>query len=105
MAKYIMAVYSNAQPGRDADYMDWYKNIHLADICRIPGVKGGHVYEAVPASPVKPAATYLAIYDLEVDDPASVLQEMGRMGQAGEMRMTDAIDATSAQITILKQNF
>jgi hypothetical protein len=70
----------------------------------IPGVKGGHVYEAVPASPVKPAATYLAIYDQEVDDPASLLQEMGRMGQAGEMRMTEVIDAASAQITILKQN-
>jgi len=105
MAKYVMAVYSNAQPGRDADYMRWYETVHMPEICTIPGVTGGHVYEAIPASPAKPAATYLAIYDLDLDDPVTVLAEMGRRGAAGEMTMTDAIDTASAQITILKQNF
>jgi hypothetical protein len=102
--KFVMAVYSNAKPGREAEYLDWYKNVHLGDILKIPGVKTGHVYETAPASPAKPAS-YMALYDLELDEPATVLQEIGRASQAGEMKMTDAIDAASAQITIWKQNF
>lgn len=105
MAKFIMAVYSNAVPGRDADYMEWYKNVHMPEICSLPGVTGGHVFEAIPASPVQPVATYLAVYDLEVDDPTSVLAAMGKMGAEGRMTMTDAMDASSAKITLLKQNF
>ena len=105
VAKYIMAVYSNAMPGRDADYMEWYKNVHMGEICTLPGVKGGHVFEAIPASPVQPIATYLAIYDLEVDDPTSVVAAMGKMGAEGRMTMSDAIDVSSAKITLMKQNF
>ena len=105
VAKYLMAVYSNAQPGRDADYMDWYENVHLGDIRAIPGVLNGRVFEAIPASPAQPSATYLALYDLELDDPMTVLQEIGRRGQSGEMKMTDAVDSATAKITFMKQNF
>ena len=105
MAKHIMAVYSNAKPGRDAEYMNWYRNVHLGEVGAIPGVKSGHVYEAITASPTKPAATYMAIYELEVDDPTSVLAELGRRGKAGELHMTDAMDVASSRITLLKQNF
>jgi hypothetical protein len=105
MANYVMAVYSNAQPGRDADYMTWYENIHVKEICTIKGVRSGHVFQILPTSPVKPGTNYMAIYELDVEDPTSVLAEIGRRGQAGEMTMTDAIDATSAQITLYKKNF
>jgi hypothetical protein len=102
--KFVMAVFSNAQPGREADYMHWYENVHLGDILKIPGVKSGEVYETVPASPAKPGS-FMAVYQLDLDDPATVLQEIGRRAQAGEMQMTDAIDAGSAQITLWKHKF
>ena len=105
MAKYLMAVHSNAKPGRDEDYMHWYENTHLEEICSIPGVKSGRVFEAIPASPVKPTATYLALYDLELDDPTTVLAEIRRMGQSGQMSSTDAVDSASALFTFFKRNF
>ena len=105
MAQHVMMVYSNAKPGRDADYMDWYKNVHLGEICQIPGVKSGHVYETIPASPAKPSTRYLAVYDLDVEDPMAVLAEIGRRGQAGEMNMSDAVDAASASFMFFKKNF
>jgi hypothetical protein len=105
VANYVMAVYSNAQPGRDADYMNWYENVHVKEICTIKGVTEGHVYQILPTSPAKPNTTYMAIYELDVDDPMSVMAEIGRKSQAGEMTMTDAIDAASAQITLYKKNF
>lgn len=105
MSNYLLAFYSSALPGRDAEYLDWYRDVHLAEICGIPGVKSGRVFEAHPASPAKPAATQLALYELDVDDPVGVLQEMNRRGHAGEMSLTDAIDVSSVQISVFKQNF
>jgi hypothetical protein len=104
MTKYVMVVHSSAKPGREAEYLDWYQNVHVGDICSIPGVKSGRFFEANPASPAKPAATYLAIYELDLD-PALVLKGMAQMGQSGRMRMTDAIDLASAQITFFDQKF
>jgi hypothetical protein len=105
MSKHLMIVYSNAKPGRDAEYMDWYKNVHIGEICQIPAVKNGHMYEAIPASPSKPSTTYVAAYELETEDPMAVLAEIGRRGQAGEFNMSDAVDSGSAQFMFLKQNF
>jgi hypothetical protein len=103
MAKYLMAVYSNAVQGRSDDYERWYADVHLHDICALPGVTSGHFHKVEPTSPVEPIASYLATYELDVDDPMSVLQEMGKRAQAGQMQMTDAIDLTSAKITLFKQ--
>jgi hypothetical protein len=105
MTKCVMVVYSSAKPGREAEYLDWYQNVHIADMCSIPGVNSGRFFEASPASPAKPAATYLAIYELDVDDPAVVLQGMAQLGQSGRLQATDAIDLTSVQISFFKQKF
>jgi hypothetical protein len=100
---YLMIAHSSAKPGRDAEYLQWYEHSHLPEICAIPGVKGGRLLEATPSSPSKPAATFLAIYELDVEDPMSVLQEMGRRHQAGQMHSTDALDPASAQLVFYKQ--
>ena len=105
MTKFVMVVYSSAKPGREAEYLDWYENVHLGDICSIPGVNSGRFFEASPVSPAKPAATYLAVYELDVEDPAVILQGMAQAHQSGRMRASDALDLTSAQISFFKQKF
>jgi hypothetical protein len=103
MNTYVMTVSSNAVPGREKEYTDWYERVHLKEICALPGVKGGRMLEALPASLGKPAATYLAVFDLETDDPAGVAQEMLRRGKAGEMNLTDCVDPASVQIILFKK--
>ena len=104
MGKFLMVVPSNAMPGRDADYNEWYETFHLPEVCAIPGVKSGRRYEAIEGSPAKPDAQYLAIYEIEADDPAAVLAEIGRRSKAGEMKApTDALDFASAKIMFYKQ--
>ncbi len=98
MGKFLMVVTSAAQPGRDDDYNAWYDGTHLAEICSLPGVTSGRRYDAIPATPHPQPAPYLAIYEIEAEDPGSVLGELMRRGQAGEMSTSDALDASSAQI-------
>jgi hypothetical protein len=105
MAKYVMVVPSSAKEGRDAEYNDWYDSTHIHDICAVPGIKSGRRFDAMPeVSMGPPPATYLAIYEIETDDIAGVMAEMGRRAAAGEMVQSDALDIESARIWIYKQH-
>jgi hypothetical protein len=97
-----MVVTSGAKDGRDAEYNDWYDTTHIHDICSIPGVMSGRRYDAIPQSPNPQPAPYLAIYELEADDPATVMAEMMRRAQAGEFVMSDALNIEQAQIWLYK---
>lgn len=100
MAKYVMVVQSQAKPGRDDDYNKWYDNEHIHDICAVPGVKSGRRFEAAVAPMGPPGLKYLAIYEVETDDPMNVLAEMGKR----KMSMTDALDAPASVMWFYKAN-
>jgi hypothetical protein len=102
MAKYLLVALSNAKPGRDDDYNFWYDTVHLADVCALPGVISGRRFEAHTQSPVRPEANYLALYEIEAEDPSIVLAELHRRAQAGEMALTDALDASSAKLMLFR---
>lgn len=102
MGKYLLVVPSSAKEGRDADYNDWYDNIHLADLLKIPGVVSGRRFDAVATSPNPPPADTVAIYELELDDPMTVFQEIATRAGNGDMKMTDALDTASAKMWLYK---
>jgi hypothetical protein len=102
MAKFVMIVPSSAKPGRDAEYNDWYDGVHLVDVCAVPGVVSGVRYEAHQSSPSKPEADYVALYEIEADDPTTVLAEINRRIGAGEMKLTDSLDTSSAKMMVFK---
>lgn len=98
MAKFLMVVTSGAKDGRDTEYNEWYDNTHIHEICAIPGVISGRRYDAAQITPNPQPAPYLAIYEIEAEDPGVVLGEMMRRSQAGEMSMSDSLDIETAQI-------
>lgn len=100
MGKYVMVVQSQAKDGRDDEYNKWYDTSHLADILSVPGVKSGRRFEATPVAIGKPGLRYLAIYEIETDDPVSVVAEMGKRSAAGKFTMTDSLDAEAAVLWI-----
>lgn len=102
MATYILAVTSDAVPGRDDEYNAWYDETHIIDVTAIPGIKSGARFNADPASPNQPSTPYLAIYEIETDDPAAVLGELGRRAQAGEMVISPTLDPSSAKMWLYK---
>jgi hypothetical protein len=102
VGKYLMVVGSSALPGRDADYADWYEKIHLDEICVLDGVSSGRLYEKIEESPTDPGPTLWGVYELEADDPTTVLAEIGRLARSGEMKMPDSIDVSSAKTYLFK---
>ncbi|WP_375397281.1 hypothetical protein [uncultured Sphingomonas sp.] len=102
MGNYILVVPSSAQAGQDEAYNRWYDDVHLRDVCAIPGIAAGRRYEPDPATPSPAEADYLAIYDIETDDPGAVIAELTRRAQAGEMEISPALDTASARMMLFR---
>jgi hypothetical protein len=102
MAKYILVGPSAAKEGRDDEYNKWYDDEHLRDVCSIPGVISGRRFEIAPTSPSQPDLPYLAIYEIESDDPISVLAELYRRASLGELHISPALDVSSSKMWLYK---
>jgi hypothetical protein len=98
MTKYCMIVLTNPIEGRDAEFNHWYDNIHLRDVVAIPGVTGARRFEGVVPSDCK----YAAIYDLECDDPQSVLNEITARWKTDRMPTSDAFDDSKFVMMVVK---
>ena len=92
MAKFLLVGPTNAKAGRDDEFNEWYDTEHLRDICAVPGVISGRRFVASPHSPNDVPGGYLAVYEVETDDPAGVIAEISRRARSGEMRISDSLE-------------
>lgn len=93
MSEYVMVVMTNPVEGRDGDYNDWYDNRHLEDVLRIPGIVSAQRFHLAPAQrydPPHPFA-YLALYTIETDDIAAVLDELKARSGTALMPISEAM--------------
>ncbi len=67
MAKYILKVESNCNiPARDAEFNQWYNDIHIPDVLETPGFIRATRYENI--EPAAGQGKYFAIYEIETND-------------------------------------
>jgi hypothetical protein len=97
--EYTLIVNTSPKEGQEAEYNDWYDNVHLPEFLTLPGVVSGRRYKVLPATDGKPV--YTAIYQL-TEDPDKVLGEMSEGISNGTLHMSDAIDMASTRITKLE---
>lgn len=79
--------------GREQDYHDWYNNVHLPELVNGLGLQGAQRFELVTKMQGADTNQYLAIYDVETDDPEGFMAKMGAFAQSGKMTHSDASDA------------
>jgi hypothetical protein len=74
MSRHLSLVFTNASPGRDADFNGWYDDHHVREVLgNIPGFASAQRYELSPLQREGARAgdwRYLALYELETDDVA-----------------------------------
>lgn len=99
--KTLYLVFSNPAEGRDAEFNDWYDNVHVHDVVGMPGVVSAQRYDLFVAEINKvdgmepPSQRYLTVYEMEGDVDAT----MAKIGEAvfsGAMGLSDAMDMTSS---------
>jgi len=86
----MLVVLISGAPGRADEYGEWYVRQHLPDVMRVPGFKMGRRYTEAAAQ-VFPGASYkyLALYEIEAEDPQGVLDELVARSGSEEMPASD----------------
>ena len=78
MPRYNLLALTNAVPGREAEFNDWYTNVHLADVLKLPGVQAAQrfclsgIQHRAGAHPWE----YMAVYEIETDDLLATLAKL-----------------------------
>jgi len=100
MNKWLFIIESNCKdPDREADFNEWYNNIHLPDMLELPDVVGADRYENI--NPGDGEAKYVALYEIEsddiqktIDDTAGHIEEKAKQGRMSDlMQLTRRIRA------------
>lgn len=92
MGRYVLVVHSNAVAGTDADFNDWYDNVHLGEVLELAGFVAAERFQ-LEGDPLAGSAQhrYLALYELDTDDPQGAMAALGAATQGG-MNMSDTLD-------------
>jgi hypothetical protein len=88
MAEFKMLVLSNPVEGRDQEFNEWYDNVHLPDVLDVKGVGGTERYRMCSGGKRR----YLALYELDCDDPTGVERELRTRAGTDVMPISDAFD-------------
>ncbi|MBP6580893.1 MAG: hypothetical protein KA199_05095 [Sphingorhabdus sp.] len=96
MARFTYTILSRSHPGREEELAAWYRDQHLADVCRMPGVVGGQLFrmdfQRVYELDDAPQWTLMAIYELEGDAPEPIIDSIRAASGSANMPACEALN-------------
>lgn len=94
MAKYNLIALTNALDGQDEAFNDWYSNVHLADVLKLPGVVAAQRFRMSDTQhrPGPFEYGYMAVYEIEIDDINRTLSELKAVSGTEKMPLSSALD-------------
>jgi epsilon-lactone hydrolase len=95
VARYSYVVLTRAAAGQEADFLRWYDERHLHDVQRVEGVISAKRFDLLEQKTTNLAAPpwhSLAIYEIESDDPQSVLSAISSVAGTEAMPISDALN-------------
>jgi hypothetical protein len=98
MPKHILVVLTQpTSPEQDAEYNKWYSDVHLDEVLQVPGFSAAQRFKLALNGGDPISHPYLAIYEVETDDPQAAFQEL--LKHSPGMKMTPAMsDKTVASM-------
>ncbi len=102
MAKFKLVVMTGPKAGREDEYNDWYNNQHLADVVAVPGFRSAQRFKLTDAMGFEHRNGYLAIYEIESDDPKAVMAEMFKRNGTPAMVLSEALDLDKAVVGLFE---
>lgn len=98
MPHYKFVVFTQPKPDREDEYNDWYSNVHLHDVLSADGFVAAQRFKLTSVDlNSQPASPYMAIYEIEADDPNAALNQLPAAALSGAMVMSDSLDSAEAK--------
>lgn len=101
MTKHILLVFTDPVEGKDDEYNAWYNDVHLGEVLKTDGFVRAQRFKVADLMPGVTDHDYVAVYELETDDPGAAMKALG--GASGDFTMTDAIDLKASKMTLASQ--
>jgi hypothetical protein len=107
MPKAVLVVLTQpVDPSRDADYNEWYDNIHLGEVTQVPGLTGARRFKLSQVQSGEGENNlgplpYLALYEIDTDDLASIPRELSARASNGTFDMGDSIQLDPPPVTVI----
>lgn len=96
MSRFTYTILSRAVPGREDEFVAWYRDQHIADVCRMPGVVGGQLFrmdfQRVYNLEEAPTWTLMTIYELEGEHPEPIIDAIRAASGSTNMPSCAALD-------------
>lgn len=91
--QYRLFAFTNAKPGEDDAFNDWYTNVHLADVLKLPGVVSAQRFSLAETQyrPGSCSYQYMAVYEIDIDDIQTTFSELRRVSGTPEMPLSPAM--------------
>lgn len=106
MAKYVFVVLSNSvSDDVDDEFNEWYSGTHVPDFLQFDSVLSARRFtrsehQFLPSDDAL-GRRYLAIYEVETDDPAALFEDVHAARVDGRIRPTETIQRDPPPITML----
>ena len=103
MRRFKMLVFSEPFEGKEDEYNEWYTGRHLDDICALPGFTEAQRFKLHSVSMGKSLNRYLAIYDMESDDPDWVIENMFAHQDSDVMPISPAFNLDPTTVMLYEE--
>jgi len=95
---YTLVVLSKPVADQEAAYNEWYTNVHLRDLVKVPGIKSAQRFVINGPDAAKSPYKYMAVYDIWTDDLTKVQAAMKAASASGAMVISPALDKPTSAI-------
>lgn len=96
----MVLTFSDPVSGREAEYDDWYQNVHLPQVCRLPGIRSAQRFRLVESDEAGATGPRnVAVYELD-GDPQQVFDAMVAQARSGALDRSTAIDQSTVTVTL-----
>ncbi|HMO67181.1 MAG TPA: hypothetical protein PKD92_08910 [Novosphingobium sp.] len=100
MRRFKMLVLSEPYPGHEDEFNRWYSERHLADVCAQPAYVAAARFELHSVVMGQPQNRWLAIYDMETDDPDKAVADLFALRGTPAMPIPDCFNFDTAQVFV-----
>lgn len=93
MPRYNLIALTNAVEGRHDAFNDWYDNVHVADVLRVPGVIAAQRYRLSETQFREGDHHwgYMAVYEIEAEDVTKTFDALKAASGTEAMPLSDAL--------------
>ena len=107
MNRYEYLVLTRALTGTDEEFNRWYDQQHLADVLAVPGFVSARRFRVLSAATLgggePPQWQYVAIYEMECDDPQATIAELLRRADTEQMPLSETLERATVVTFLLRQ--